>query len=281
MSGLHCVRRGDGPPVVWLHAGAGSHLQWLPHFHRFAARYTCLAPDLFGHGASPMPSGVTAATAVARQVAALDELLATLDAPAHLVGHSYGATMALAVALAHPARVASLLLVEPPLFRLLAAPADAPLLAEVERVELAATMALNAGDPMRASEIFSTYWSGPTLWEALPAVFRRALADGAAARHRVGIAAMFHFELPDDAPARLGARPITLVGGDLSPAPARRILTRLQARLPTAVRVVVEGAGHLLPSTHVAAFQGALGAHLERAAAGPGAARGDAQAALR
>jgi pimeloyl-ACP methyl ester carboxylesterase len=277
VSGLHSARRGAGPPVVCLHAGAGSHLQWLPHFHRFASRYTCIAPDLHGHGASPQPAGVTAETAVERQVEALARLLETLDAPAHLVGHSYGAAMALATALAHPTRVASLLLVEPPLFRLLAAPEDAPLLAEVEHVELAARMALNAGDPLRASEIFSTYWSGAALWGALPDVFRRALADGAASRHRVGIAAMFGLEVPVDVGARLDDRPVTLLGGAQSPAPARRILRRLAGRLPEAESVVVEGAGHMLPSTHVAVFQAVLGAHLERASR----ARSETQAAAR
>ena len=253
--------------MLLLHAGAGSHLQWLPYFHRFERQFLCLAPDLLGHGASPSPPGLMAPDFVPVLVAALERLLADVRAPVHIVGHSYGAAAGLFLALRAPERVASLLMVEPPLFTLLANEADRPLLTEVEQVELACRMALLAADPLRASELFARYWSGDALWEALPTVFRNLLAEGARGRHEVGIASMFLVEVPADAGARLAAVPITLVRGGQSPAPPRRIAERLVERLPLAALVTLDEAGHMLPSTHTPEFLPVLRAHLAAATA--------------
>lgn len=259
---LHCARSGEGPPLMLLHAGAGSHLQWLPYFHRFERQFLCLAPDLPGHGASSWPGGPTPADFVPVMVAALQHLLADTREPVHVVGHSFGAAAGLFLALAAADRVASLLMVEPPLFTLLANDADRPLLTEVEQVELACRRALLAGDPLRASELFARYWSGDALWEALPTVFRKLLAEGARARHEVGIASMFVVEVPEDAGARLAHVPVTLVRGGQSPLPPRRIAERLVERLPHARLVTLAEAGHMLPNTHTPEFLPVLRAHL-------------------
>jgi pimeloyl-ACP methyl ester carboxylesterase len=67
--------------------------------------------DLRGHGLSDRPpTGYDGPTMVADALAVTDDLT-----PFAAVGHSYGALLALRLALAHPDRVTSLVLVEPPL----------------------------------------------------------------------------------------------------------------------------------------------------------------------
>ncbi|WP_322778817.1 alpha/beta hydrolase [Frankia sp. Cas4] len=69
--------------------------------------------DLRGHGRSERtPAGYGMANAMADLAAMLDAL--GVDSPVHLVGNSYGATMALAYGLEFPEQVASLTLIEPP-----------------------------------------------------------------------------------------------------------------------------------------------------------------------
>ncbi len=65
--------------------------------------FDLIVPDLPGHGAAP--PGFT----LERAVAQVRDLLAESDRPAHLVGVSMSATIALLVALSDPARVKSLL----------------------------------------------------------------------------------------------------------------------------------------------------------------------------
>jgi 2-succinyl-6-hydroxy-2,4-cyclohexadiene-1-carboxylate synthase len=74
-----------------------------------AAGLPVLAPDLPGHGGSPVPAGgATLSAAVAAALAALDRRGL---GRAHWVGYSLGGRVALAAALDHPERCASLVLV--------------------------------------------------------------------------------------------------------------------------------------------------------------------------
>jgi pimeloyl-ACP methyl ester carboxylesterase len=67
--------------------------------------------DLRGHGLSERPrTGYRVADSVADLAAVLDTL--GVDGPVHLVGNSYGGTVALGFAVAYPERVASMVLIE-------------------------------------------------------------------------------------------------------------------------------------------------------------------------
>ncbi|MDQ3761215.1 MAG: alpha/beta fold hydrolase [Actinomycetota bacterium] len=67
--------------------------------------------DLRGHGISERPrTGYQLGDSVADLAALLDAL--RVEGPVHLVGNSYGGTVALGFAVAHPQRVASMVLVE-------------------------------------------------------------------------------------------------------------------------------------------------------------------------
>ena len=68
--------------------------------------------DLRGHGRSDIPpTGYTTADSVADLMGLLDAL--DVRVPVHLVGHSYGASIALRAGLMEPSRLASLVLIEP------------------------------------------------------------------------------------------------------------------------------------------------------------------------
>jgi pimeloyl-ACP methyl ester carboxylesterase len=94
----------SGPLVVLLHGGPGAPGYLAPVAQELAASFRVLEPFQRGRGAEPLT--------VARHVADLHELLAGAGGgPPALVGHSWGAMLALAYAAAHPGRVASLALV--------------------------------------------------------------------------------------------------------------------------------------------------------------------------
>ena len=112
--------RAAEPPVLFLHGFTGSGADWNELRHllvRFAGGRPTLALDLPGHGAAPVPSdGATVDEAVAAIVRGLDLLGHLHDKPggvgrAHLVGYSLGGRMALATAVRHPDRLASLTLI--------------------------------------------------------------------------------------------------------------------------------------------------------------------------
>jgi aspartate dehydrogenase len=102
---LATIRGGTGPTVLLLHGIGSSATSWQRQFDRLASDYHLIAPDLRGYGDSADPTGPPSLDAVA------DDLAALLDgAPAHVVGVSFGALAALALARRHPHLVCSLVL---------------------------------------------------------------------------------------------------------------------------------------------------------------------------
>src|SRR5262249_8978615 len=103
------------------------------------------------------------------EVALIEPVLARAGSPLTLVGHSYGAAVALIAAIANPGRVRALALFEPVLFSLLDAESPPPNAAEGIRQACAdAGLALDAGDPNAAAKRFIDYWTAPGIWEGTP-----------------------------------------------------------------------------------------------------------------
>ncbi len=100
-SRLHVVTRGSGAPIVFLHGMGTSAATWNRCMELLDDRFTVVAPDLLGHGDSPVlddPSEYTRD----RTLVDVDDILAALDAPPVLVGHSLGGYLALAYAATRP-----------------------------------------------------------------------------------------------------------------------------------------------------------------------------------
>ncbi len=98
---LHTVHRGDGPPIVFIHGMGTSAATWDRCMDLLADRFTVIAVDLLGHGSSPVPDDPNEYTRD-RTLSDLDDILADLDEPAVLVGHSLGGYLALAHAATRP-----------------------------------------------------------------------------------------------------------------------------------------------------------------------------------
>ena len=105
---LHVERSGSGAPIVFLHGMGTSSATWKRCMELLEDRFTVVAPDLLGHGESPVPAEPSEYTRD-RALDDLDDVLADiatdLDTPAVLVGHSLGGYLALAHAATRPGAV--------------------------------------------------------------------------------------------------------------------------------------------------------------------------------
>ena len=94
------------PPLVFLHAGVSDSRLWAKQFETFGPQRRVIAYDRRGFGAT---------AAVDEHFSSVDDLIAVLDALAVprvvLIGCSQGGRIALDATLAHPDRVAGLVLV--------------------------------------------------------------------------------------------------------------------------------------------------------------------------
>jgi len=105
---LHVQRSGAGAPaLVFVHGLGGTTATWDGVVAAMAPRHLAVAIDLLGHGASPVPDDPALYTRDAA-LADLDDVLAGIDGPAVLVGHSLGGYLSLAHAATRPGAVAGI-----------------------------------------------------------------------------------------------------------------------------------------------------------------------------
>ena len=109
---LRYTVQGDGAETVLLIHGFGGDLDnWLFNIDALAAESRVVALDLPGHGPSPTPIPDLSVPGLANAV--LDFMAGAEVEAAHLVGHSLGGAVALALAASAPGRVRSVTLVCP------------------------------------------------------------------------------------------------------------------------------------------------------------------------
>ena len=107
---LHHVVLGAGPAVVLLHGWPQTWFAWRATMERLARRFTVIAPDLRGLGASERPPSGYHKRAVAEDIATLIDRAA--GGRAHVVGHDMGGKAAYVLALLRPEKVERLVLVD-------------------------------------------------------------------------------------------------------------------------------------------------------------------------
>jgi pimeloyl-ACP methyl ester carboxylesterase len=103
---------GTGPAVVFLHSLAGNTSQWAAQLEHVRKTRRAVAMDLRGHGRSEPPSD--GEYRIEAQVSDVDHVLHALRLERFaLVGHSFGAGVALEYAAARPAGVTHLIVADP------------------------------------------------------------------------------------------------------------------------------------------------------------------------
>jgi pimeloyl-ACP methyl ester carboxylesterase len=228
---------GAGPAVVLLHAGIADRTMWAGHLSPIAeAGFRAVALDLPGFGEAAVGPGEDAPWLDV--VTTMDEL--AIDR-ATLVGNSYGAAVALRVAVVAPERVAALMLVSSP------APGMEPS-AELQAAWREEEDALERDDVEGAVRAVVDAWTQPgapaELRDRVAAMQRRAFALQAEA----GDVAEAPDPLDEHPGALLGIRVPALVASGEADRSDFRVGAEVLARaLPDARLVTIAGAGHLAP----------------------------------
>lgn len=243
-------RHGEGQVLLCLHGSHGNAQQWQALAQRAPQGMSLQMPDLYGHGQSEC-APVDAPAKLATEVAAILRSADIGEEGVHLVGHGYGAAVAMQLALQRPQLVRSLTLYEPVAFGVLAACAeDDPAWREIQDVARYVEACLAHGQTIAAAQAFVNYWHGCDLWSAL----RLHQRDAFAARMKT---VSRHLQALFDArwsPQLLNQlqQPVQLICGGLTRAPAARVAALLAQHLPNAQLHTLADAGHMGPMTHAA-----------------------------
>ena len=252
---------GSGPGVVCLHSNASTSSQWRSLMERLAPKFHVLAADSYGAGKSP-PWPTDQQVSLRDEVALLEPVFARAGDRFVLVGHSYGAAIALIAAFSQPGRVRALALYEPTLFSLLDAESPPPNDADgiKDAVNAAATY-LDAGDANRAAECFIDYWMGKGAFAGMPDARKAPIA--ASVVNVRGWAWALMRELTSLAALRSVKVPVLYMVGSESPASSRGVARLLTGTLPQVRVVEFKGLGHMAPVTHPDPVHDAIAQFLE------------------
>ena len=244
---------GSAPLILFQPPGASGASIWRPVASMLQDRFRTAAVNPSGYGNTESFAGPEPMTL--RDEAALFAAVIRAELPnsrgrtAHIVGHSYGGTIALVLALAWPELVGRLTLLEPAPYVLLREAGEAALAGEIEAQNRHFIDTVRAGRDAEAMEQYIDYFNGrPGYWRGLE---DRAQARMLALAERlaVGLDAVGRLDLLSADLASVAA-PVTVIrGGATDPLHGR--LSKLVAQsIPEAALIDLPGAGHMMSLTH-------------------------------
>jgi len=276
---LHYLDRGAGPPLVLLH-GNGSMIQDFASsglIDMAAERYRVIVFDRPGYGhSSRIGRGPWTADAQARLVLAA---LARLGVgPAVVLGHSWGASVAVAMALRDPGAVAGLVLASgyyyptPRVDMILASAPAIPVLGDVARhtvVPMAARLMWPAlmRKVFGPAEVPAKFSGFPKEMALRPSQMQAEAAEAALLIPGAAKARKHYARLSMPAAIVAGARDRLIDPGKQS--------LRLHHEVAHSTYHAVPGAGHMVHQTHTQAVMRAIDAVARQGHGAPGRARGD------
>lgn len=275
---IECRESGSGEPLVLVHGSASDYRTWELQQDAFAERFRVISYSRRYHWPNdPIQDGTD--YSMNEQVADLRALLRVLDAaPAHLVGHSYGAFLCLLLAMRESSLVRTLVLAEPPVITLFVS--SRPKLGEI--LKLLATRPCVAADIMKfgvkgvapASKAFMrgdmeaglrTFGDavfGPGGYDRLSGP-RKAQVDDNLAAVKAEVLGSGFVPLAARDLRRLEA-PVLLVTGENSVRLFRHLMDGLEELLPRTERVEIPKASHLVHEDNASAYNRAVQSFLEK-----------------
>jgi len=250
--------RGRGPALLFVPGSFGTGAGWRAVIDKMGNGYRIVTTSLLGYGATAERRPSHNPT-MAEQVEVLDAILDRIDAPAHVVGHSYGGLATVAHAILGKRRPASLVLVEAnPLGILRAADDQAyyDLFGAMTKVNFAE---FEAGRPDAARRVIDFY-AGSGAFDELPQKVRDYIVATTASNILDWASGTAFRPVLADYSA-IAVPTLVVRGGDGHPA-MLRIAELLAARIPRATLVTIEGGRHFLPATHAAAIANLIATHV-------------------
>ena len=230
-------------PLALIHCALGRAAMWRPFLNALGGQTSPLLIELPGHGLAEDYDDSRDFSDQAVELA-LDEMPSD---PVPLIGHSFGAAVALRIAVERPYRVSSLVLVEPVMF---AAVKGRWAFDKLVRDMASFNSKIESGSTATAVREFHKLW-GQGEWDDLPSEDRNYIMS------RISLIPKGDPLILEDRPGILAPRrleeidvPVTFVdGGDSHPVMAE-IISTIGDRLSNAEWVTVPDAGHMLPVTH-------------------------------
>lgn len=241
---LHYAQGGAGAPLIFVHGVMGDWESWAPQWEAFCAHFRCTTYSRrYNHpNRNTMPSPAHSALVEAEDLAQFMDVLGI--GRAVIVASSYGAFIALALAVREPQRVAALVGVEPAMLCYAEFSASGRNQLERFRQEVVepANAAFRRGDDALGARLMTGGIHGAGSAALQGAALQRRLQNARAMRMLALSSNEFPL-LPSGALAAITA-PVLLMSGKDTAAIHAEVFRNVCAAMPQARRELIAGAGH-------------------------------------
>jgi pimeloyl-ACP methyl ester carboxylesterase len=222
---------------------------WRPMQRAMPAHWRMAGTSILGYGGSA-ETRIRADCGMEHEVELVCRAAERAGGPLHLVGHSFGGTVALAAALSQRFDVATISLFEANPLGLLREAGRADLFASTQRMSQDFEAAFDAGEADAPARIID-FWGAPGDFAAMPDAVK-AYCRQTAATNVLDWRTACAWAPPLAQLSRLRDVPVLLVRGARANPVMVAITDTLRSGLPQAQAEVVQDAGHFLITTHAA-----------------------------
>lgn len=236
---------GQGPTIIFAPGSCSTGAAWRPTIAQLSGA-RAITTSLCGYGGTA-ERRCTEDQSIASVAGALEDVIFRAGEPVHLVGHSFGGLVGLAVALRGKTRLLSLTIFEAPAVGMLNNDRYRSLFLEVQRMTSAYAADFDAGTPDAIAAMIDFY-GGPGCWAAMP----RAVQDYAMHTTAVNLRDWqnAYAFAPGEELINLAGLPLSVVVGERShPAIVKANMLIAQAA-PGATYKEIPGAAHFMVVSH-------------------------------
>jgi pimeloyl-ACP methyl ester carboxylesterase len=256
---------GDGPILVFVPGSFSTGAAWRGVVQALRRRWRVVTTSLSGYGETDERRDA-AAPRMDDEVEILEAVVrrAGGGAPVHVVGHSFGAQVALATAVRGRVAFASLCLIEPPCPTTLRIPGDRAHREAFHAMTNRYVAAWRGGDRVAARHVIDFY-GGAGAFDAFPPSVRDTVVRTTPTNLLDWIVA--YADEPSARDLAAVTAPTLVLRGGLGHPAVRRSNELVAHALPDASLVDVADAGHFMIASHAAGVAALVELHATRASA--------------
>lgn len=237
---------GCGPTIVFVPGSCSTGAAWRPVMNALNGQFRCVTTSLLGYGKTAERRSASD-TSITHELDVVEQVIRKTGCPVHLVGHSFGGLVALAVALGNRAPLASLILLESPAAELLRQNGEHLHYRAFRQMTDGYFAAFADGDAEAVAAMIDFYGGKGTFGSWPPHV--RAYAMETTAVNIRDWKSAYGFPLERVALAAVEVPTLIMCGGASHPA-VQRANALLGESLQRAVVATIDGADHFMITTH-------------------------------
>jgi len=251
---------GEGRTVVLVPGSCSTGAAWRPVIAHCRSEFRCVTTSLLGYGGTAERRSDADAD-ISHEAEAIEAVIRRAGNPVHLVGHSFGGLVALAVALRRCAPLASLTIAEAPATGILLTMGEHAHYRAFRNMTDGYFLAFAAGKKMAIEQMIDFYGGARTF-----SGWSQRVRDYAVETTAVNIldwASAGAFQLTPALLATVDV-PTLVLWGEASHPAAKRANELLSRCIPDAATAEIVGAAHFMIATHANDVADIIAKHVSR-----------------